>query len=150
MKSPLKNVKELFMNIKIIIPAVITLLFLTGILNGQGRKTIEEKGIIQQTVHEYFLAEGMNKPVVEKIEKYNEEGEVVEIQEFNKLGEVKLWEKYVYDEEGNLVEEIFLDEKGKVTRTEKSIYKDGLRIEKQFFDDRGRLFKKKEYLYEYR
>ena len=150
MRLQSKSVKLLIMKIRMIIPAGIALLSLAGTLNGQGRKTIEEKGIMQQTVHEYFLAEGMNKPVVEKIEKYNEEGEVIEIQEFNKLGEVQLWEKYVYDEEGNLVEEIFLDEKGKVTRTEKSIYKDGLRVEKQFFDERGRLFKKKEYLYEYR
>lgn len=150
MRSQSKNAKLFFMKIKMIVPAGIILLFMTGMIHGQSSKKIREKGIIQQTVHEYFLEEGIDEPVVELIEKYNEEGEIIEIQEFNKLGEVQLWEKYVYDEEGNLVEEIFLDEKGKVTRTEKSIYKDGLRFEKQFFDERGRLFKKKEYLYEYR
>lgn len=150
MRSQSKNAKHLLMKIKMIVPAGIILLFLTGMTYGQSSKKIREKGIIQQTVQEYFLEEGIDEPVVELIEKYNEEGEIIEIKEFNKLGEVRLWEKYVYDDEGNLVEEIFLDEKGKVTRTEKSIYKDGLRVEKHFFDGRGRLFKKKEYLYEYR
>jgi YD repeat-containing protein len=138
------------MKTRIIIPAGIILLCLSGILSAQSKKMIREKGIVKQTVYEYFLEEGMDKPVVEQIERYNEDGELIEVQEFNKLGEVQKWEKYAYDDEGNLVEEIFLDEKGKATRTEKSIYKDGLRVEKQFFDERGRMFKKKEYLYEYR
>jgi hypothetical protein len=126
------------------------LISLPAVLSAQSKKTIREKGILQQTVHEYFLEEGMDEPVVELIEKYNEDGEVIEVKEFNKLGEIKKWEKYSYDGEGNLVEEVFLDEKGKATRTERSIYRDGLRVEKHFFDQRGRLFKKKEYLYEYR
>lgn len=149
MKLQLKNVKEQKMKTRIIIAGII-LASLPAVLSAQSKKTIREKGIIQQTVHEYFLEEGMDEPVVELIEKYNEEGEVIEIKEFNKLGEIKKWEKYVFDGNGNLLEEVFLDEKGKATRTEKSIYKDGLRVEKHFFDHRGRLFKKKEYLYEYR
>jgi IMP dehydrogenase/GMP reductase len=116
---------------------------------GQSKKMIRDKGIISVTVREYFIEEGMDKPVVESVEKYNGEGELIEIQEFNRLGEMSKWEKYAYDEEGNLVEEVFLDQKGKVTRTEKSIYQEGLRVEKQFYNDRGRLYKKKEYLYEY-
>lgn len=118
-------------------------------LMGQSKKIIREKGIKSMTVNEYFIEEGMNEPVVETIEKYNEEGELIEIQEFNKRGEVKLWEKYAYDKDGNLVEEIFLDEKGRVTITEKNIYKDNLRVEKQYINNRGRLVKKKLYVYEY-
>lgn len=150
MKLPLKNVNMPDMRAILVIPAGIILLFVSGALMGQGKKTIREKEIVQQTVHEYFLEEGMDEPVVETIERYNEEGDVIEIKEFNKYGEVQVWEKYGYDDDGNLVEEIFLDEKGKVTRTEKSTYEDGLRVEKLFYDERGRLFKKKKYLYEYR
>jgi len=138
------------MKTSMIILAGIILLSVPGILYGQSKKIIREKGIIRQTVHEYFLEEGMDEPVVEKIERYNENGEVIEIQEFNKRGKVKKWERYVYDDEGRLLEEIFLDEEGRATRTEKTIYRDGLRVEKHFFDKQGRLFKKKEYLYEYR
>ena len=117
---------------------------------GQGKKTIREKQIVSLTVQEYFLDEGIKEPLVESIEKYNEDGERIELQEFNKKGGVKKWEKYLYDEEGNLLEQQFLDDKGQVIRTEKNIYQDGLRVEKHFFDKKGRLYKKKTYLYEYR
>lgn len=129
--------------------STIILIFMAAGLMGQSKKIIREKGIKSMTVNEYFIEEGMNEPVVETIEKYNEEGELIEIQEFNKRGEVKLWEKYAYDKDGNLVEEIFLDEKGRVTITEKNIYKDNLRVEKQYINNRGRLVKKKLYVYEY-
>lgn len=120
------------------------------IATGQGKKTIREKQIVTVTVEEYFLDEGMKEPVVESVEKFNEDGELIELQEFNKRGVVKKWEKYLYDEEGQLVEEQYLDEKGRITRTEKNIYREDLRVEKHFFDGKGRLYKKKVYLYEYR
>ena len=129
--------------------ALVLLLSGTAWVAGQGKKTIREKQIASITVHEYFLDEGMDEPVVESIEKYDTEGELLEIQEFNKEGDIKRWEKYAYDSEGNLVEEVFMDEKERVERTEKTIYRDGLRVEKHFFDNKGRLYKKKEFLYEY-
>ena len=119
-------------------------------VSGQGKKTLVEKGIISITVQEYFIEEGIADPIVESIEKYNTEGELVEIQEFNRLGEVKRWEKYAYNDQGDLVEEQFLDEKGKMVRMEKTIYQDGIRTEKHYFNDRNNLFKKKVYVYEYR
>lgn len=128
------------------------ILLLVGgtLVSGQGKKTIRERKIASITVQEYFVKEGMDEPVVESVETYDENGELIEIQEFNKKGEIKKWEKYGYDEEGNLVEEVFLDEKGRITRTEKTIFEDGLRVERQFYDNKGRLYKKKAYLYEYR
>lgn len=128
------------------------ILLLVGVtlVSGQGKKTIRERKIASVTIQEYFLKEGMDEPVVESVETYDENGEMIEIQEFNKKGEIKKWEKYRYDEDGNLIEEIFLDEKGRITRTEKTIFEDGLRVERQFYDEKGRLYKKKAYLYEYR
>ena len=117
---------------------------------GQSTKTIKEKKIATVTVHEYFVEEGMDDPLVESIERYNEDGDLVELQEMSRRGEVKLWEKYVYDEKGKLVEEVFLDSKGRITRTEKSIYADGLKIEKQYYNSKDMLYKRKVYEYEYR
>jgi hypothetical protein len=117
---------------------------------GQGRKTIANKGILSKTTQEYFLEEGMKDPVVESIKKYDAQGELIELKELSSKGDVKKWEKYVYDEEGQLVEEIFLNERGTVEKTEKNIYKDGLQIEKQYYNSRDKLYKKKEYIYEYR
>jgi len=116
----------------------------------QSKKEIREKNIESVTVEEYFLEEGMNEPVIESVEKFDEQGELIERKELNKLGEIKRWEKYAYDEDGNLVEEVFLDEKGKVESIERNIYRDGLRVEKQYFDHRERMVKKKVYVYGYR
>jgi hypothetical protein len=123
---------------------------MVGPVFGQSTKIIKEKKIATQTVQEYFIDKGMDEPVIESLEKYNEDGKLIEIQEFNSRGEVKLWEKYAYDNEGRVVEEIFLDTKGRVERTEKSIYSDGLRIEKQYYNNRDKLYKRKVYEYEYR
>jgi len=116
---------------------------------GQDRKEIRDLGIVSKTVQEYFIEDGIDEPLIESIEKYNEDGEMIEIQEFNSRGEVKLWEKYAYDEDRNLIEEIFLDHRGRITRIERSVYKDGLRVEKHYYNNKEKLYKKKVYVYEY-
>lgn len=123
---------------------------LAAALSGQDRKDIRDAGIVSVTVNEYFIEDGLDEPLVESIEKFNEDGEVIEIQEFNKRGEVTRWEKYSYDEDRNLVEEVFLNARGRVTRTEKSIYEEGFRVEKHYFNERDKLYKKKVYVYEYK
>lgn len=137
------------MKIRLITLAIL-LLFVGISTSAQSRKTIRDRKITTQTVEEYFIEEGYKDPVVESIEKYNEDGEVLEIQVFNKAGEIKKWEKYAYNEDGDVIEEIFLDARGRVTLTEKNIYEDGLRVEKQYFNQQGKLYKKKVYKYEYR
>lgn len=134
---------------KIISVAAMFFLVFT-VSHAQSKKTIREKGITTITVNEYFIEEGMDEPVVESIQRFNEAGELMEIKEFNKKEEVKRWEKYVHDDDGNVVEQIFLDEKGRITETEKNIYDGKLRIEKQYFNNKGKLYKKKVYQYEYR
>jgi hypothetical protein len=116
----------------------------------QGRKTIEKKGIVEQTVYEYFVAEGLSKPVVEEIIRYDEVGNIAEHQVFNKYGEYKSWMKFSYDEEGNKVEEIILDGSGNQVERFEWIYKDELLVEKRYYDNRDRLSKRKEYKYSYR
>lgn len=125
------------------------ILGLTAVVSAQDRKDIRDRGIISRTVKEYFIEEGLDEPLIESIEKYDEDGELVERQEFNKRGEVTRWEKYAYDEDRNMIEEVYLDGKGNVTRTEKTIYEDGIRIEKQYYNQRDKLYKKKVYEYEY-
>lgn len=120
------------------------------VLNGQDRKDIRDKNITTITVQEYFIEEGLKEPLVESIEKFNEDGEIVELKEFNKRGDVTKWEQYKYDEDRNLIEQVFLDSRGKVKETEKIIYEDGFRVEKQYYNDKDKLYKKKVYLYEYR
>jgi hypothetical protein len=127
-----------------------TFMALAGYSYGQSTRIIKEKKIATLTVYEYFVEEGMDKPVVESVEKYNESGDLIEIEKFNSKGEVKRWEKYAYDEGGRMTETVFLDAKGRTERTEKNVYKDGLRVEKQYYNNKNKLTKRKVYEYEYR
>lgn len=130
---------------------VVSCLFIGMVsLNAQSKKDIRENKIKSQTVLEIFIEEGYDQPVVEQKEIYNEDGDVIELIEYNKDSEVTRWEKYEYDEDGNVILQVFLDNKGKVEKKEKTIYKDGIRIERQFFDNKDRMYKKKIYEYEYR
>lgn len=119
-------------------------------LMGQGAKTIREKKIVSRTVHEYFLDEGMDEPVVESVENYDINGNLLEIKEFNSRGDIKLWEKYSYDEDGNRVETQFFNARGKLESKEISVYSDGLRVEKQYYNHKEKLVKRKVYEYEFR
>lgn len=128
---------------------ILCLLFgLTASVSAQDRKDIRDAGIVSRTVNEYFIEEGIKEPLIESFQRYNEDGEVVEIKEFNKRGEITRWEKYAYDEDRNLTEEVFLDEKGKVISTEKTIYEDGFKLEKHYYNNKEKLYKKKVYVYE--
>jgi antitoxin component YwqK of YwqJK toxin-antitoxin module len=129
---------------------ILASLFLAGPLAGQDAETIKEKKIASRTVHEYFLEQGMDKAVVESIEKYDENGKLTEIKEFNSKGEVKLWEEYTYNEEGKVVEARYFNARGNLESREKNIYSDGLRTEKLFYNNKDKLVKRKVYEYEYR
>jgi len=138
------------LKIRIFLCCILSLLLGSGLLFAQDTKTIQEKKIASRTVYEYFVEEGLDEPVVESVERYNERGDLLEIKEFSKEGEVKRWEKFVYDKEGRLVEEVYLDEKGRIERKEKNLYAEGLRVEKQFYNNKDKLYKRKIYKYEYR
>ena len=125
-------------------------MLLATVAAGQGKKTIKDKGITTITVEEYFIEEGMNEPVIESIEKFDEEGNLIELQVFNKRGDYKTWEKYVYNDNGDVVEQVFLDQKGRIIETEKTIYSGKLKTEKKYFNNKGDLYKRKVYKYEYR
>ena len=148
----MKNYKFVYMRESTRIVLVLTGLFMlvVGPVTGQSTEIIKEKQILTRTVLEYFVEEGIDEPVIESIERYNEKGDLVEIKELSKRGEVKRWEQYAYNENGNLVEEVFKDAKGRVERTEKTMYAGGLKIEKQYFNNRDILYKRKVYEYEYR
>ena len=119
-------------------------------LMGQSKKTIREKKIASRTVQEYFLDEGMDEPVIESVESYDTEGNLLEIKEFNSKGDIKLWEKYSYDGDGNVVETQFFNARGKLESKEINVYSDGLRVEKQYYNNKDKLVKRKVYEYEYR
>ena len=119
-------------------------------LNAQDEAVLSAKKVKSQTVYEYFIEEGLKKPVIEKIEFYDAKGRIVELKELNKEGEIKSWQKFKYDEAGNKVEETIMNIRGGQEERTVWIYKDGLVVEKEYYDHKDRLVKRKEYKYEYR
>ena len=139
------------MKIKIALRFLLTvaLMLIAGHLMAQNAEIVKEKKIVSTTVYEYFVDEGLDEPAIESVKNFNDQGQLLEIKEYDNKGSVKRWEKYVYNEEGKVEEEIFLDSKGRVDSREKSIYTDGLRVEKQFYNNKDKLVKRKVYEYEY-
>ena len=129
---------------------ILGFVFLAAPLSGQNKETIREKKISSITVQEYFVAEGMEKPVIESIENYDENGNLTEIKEFNSKGELKLWEKYTYNEEGKKLETRFFNARGKLESKEVNVYSNGLRVEKHYYNNKDKLIKQKVYEYEFR
>lgn len=126
------------------------LILAPAFVHGQSEAIISKQNIASQTVYEYFIEEGLKDPVVERIEKYDKNGYMIEEKEMNKEGEVKVWMKYKYDADGNKVEETILNIRGGQEERTEWIYKDGLVVEKKYYDHKDRLVKRKEYKYEYR
>jgi len=126
------------------------MLFSAPSISGQSSKKIAEKKISKVTVYEYFIADGMSDPVVEKEESYDENGNLIEFKEYNKVGKVKTWEKFKYNENNDEVEVQVLDEKGRQEERVEYSYDGNFVIEKRYFDNKDRLVKRKEYKYEYR
>lgn len=119
-------------------------------VHAQSEEIISKNKVASQTVYEYFIEEGLKDPVVERIEKYDKKGNLIEEKEMNKEGEVKTWMKYKFDADGNKVEEIILNIRGGQEERVEWTYKEGLVIEKKYYDHKDRLVKRKEYKYEYR
>jgi len=118
---------------------------------GQDKKEVIEKGIQVKRNYELDIATGDKEPVIEKEEYYNFRGDIIEVKVFTDKGKtIDSWIKYKYDGQGNLIEEQLLNAKGEVKERYEYKYENGLKTEKQYFDNKNRLFKKKIYKYELR
>lgn len=130
--------------------SILILFFVPVLTFSQGKKTIKSNQLASKTVYEYFIEEGIKDPIIEMIEVYDAEGNVIELKEFNSEGDIKNWQTFKFDEDENKIEETSLNSKGKVLERIEWVYKDGLVVEKKYFDQKDRLVKRKEIKYEYR
>lgn len=128
---------------------LILLIALSLAVSGQDRKTIKEKGISEIKTYEQKLERGIEDKFVVEIEKFDKKGRTIELKETSRKGEVDSWVKYKYDEDGNVIEETQLDVRGKLKKKEITKYKNGLRIEREYYDSENRLVRRKTYEYSY-
>ncbi|MFC0875843.1 hypothetical protein ACE01N_04575 [Saccharicrinis sp. FJH2] len=117
----------------------------------QSSKKIVQKGISVVKTSEMRIDDGDKEYWIDEIEYYDNRGNLIEYKEYSDKGDdLKKWIKYKYDTNSNLIEEIELNEKGEQKERIVTIYKDDLKIERHYYDDRDRLYKKKKYEYEFR
>ncbi len=122
------------------------LLFSTALFS-QSKQQIKSKKITSTTIYEQRLDKGIDdKYVIEEL-KYDTEGRLVELKEISRKGEIKLWVKYTFDANGNQIEELTLDMRGEIEKREVTHYDGNLRVYKEYFDAKGRMYKKKTYAY---
>ena len=131
---------------------VVILLFSAVISMAQGQEVVIEKGIITQTIYNQDVEDGDRKPVLMKVETYNEKGFLIDLKIYNHDGRyAKDWFEYKYNTNDQLTEVIEYDAKGKFKeRTEYKYNDKGLKSERLIYDRRNRLKKKRAYAYEYR
>lgn len=124
-------------------------LLLPSTLIAQKRSTYMESRVKSETVHEYFIEEGIKDPLVESVTSYDKSGNIIEYKEMNSDGIVKTWQKFKYNEDNDKIEETTLDPKGNQVEKIQWIYDGEFVVEKKYFDSRDRLTKRKEYKYTY-
>ena len=113
----------------------------------QSKKEIRDAGVTKRVVKEIAYEKGFTTPMIEEENKYDAKGNLTEIKEISSDGKITNWMKYEYDADDNLVTEITLDTKGKVTLKVVSVFRDGLKREKLYYNAAGKLVKKKVYEY---
>ena len=113
----------------------------------QTRKERDSLRIIERTSFDidYFDSDG--KEVLDKIERYDERGEMIEVIEYETSGRIKTHTQYQY--KGKLLTgEKSLDHKGRViSNIEYEYDADGLRISRKIYDAKGRIVKERIYRY---
>lgn len=133
---------------RILLIAIFVCTSLIGL--AQNKTTIVEKGVKMIRTLEQDIAQGEKKMLLEKEEYYDVKGELIELKEFDEKGRIKKWEQYKYSAEGKLVEEKSLNYKGDLDERIVYVFKNGLKVEKLYYDEKNRLYKKKKYEVEFR
>lgn len=118
-------------------------------LHSQSKSQIVSEKITSIITYEQELSKGIDEKYIVEEMKYDSEGRLIELKEISGKGEIKLWEKYKYDTNGNIVEEIVYDVEGKIEKKEITYYTNNLRTHREFYDSKGRMYKKKTYVYEF-
>ena len=123
----------------------------TAAFFNQVTKTIIEKGILVKTTYKQDFEDGDKKRRIEKIETFNEKGELVDLKVYDSAGKyAKDWFQYKYNSEGMLIEEVEYDSKQKFKERTVYKYENGLKISKDVFDEKERLSKQTTYEYQFK
>jgi antitoxin component YwqK of YwqJK toxin-antitoxin module len=104
--------------------------------------------IKSRTIHEEKVVKGVKNTMIDSDEKYDQNGNVIEEIQY-KDGKIDKHIIYEYDANNNKIKETEIDSSGKPKKISENKYVNGLRTEKNTFDENKKLISKKTYSYVY-
>jgi antitoxin component YwqK of YwqJK toxin-antitoxin module len=104
--------------------------------------------IKSRTIHEEKVVKGVKNTMIDSEEKYDQNGNVIEEIQY-KDGKIDKHIIYEYDANNNKIKETEIDSSGKPKKISENKYVNGLRTEKNTFDENKKLISKKTYSYVY-
>jgi len=141
----------------------------------QSKKDIKDAGVISRTEKTCKTEKGATVTFTESVERYDENGNKVEVIEYKSNGDIKVYSQFVYNDKGKLVKEMAIDpisknpivtieytydekdklikelhynKKKELKKTVTYTYDNTLKTEKKVVDDKGKTIETKTYTYE--
>jgi hypothetical protein len=155
--------------------ATIFFISLSPLAFSQSKKEIKEAGVIARTENTSKLVKKSMVNYVESTEKYDENGNRIEVIEYKSDGDIKNFDQYEYNEKGKLVKEFHIDplskkpketieyfynedekiikelyynKKNELNKTVEYVYENKLKTEKKTTNEKGKIIETKKYTYE--
>lgn len=129
---------------------IVQLILFIGIstsLDAQSRKERDSLGITEIISIEADYMDSNGKEHIEKIERYNEDGRLIEVIDYDNDEKIKEHIQYEY-EDGLLLKEIYFDHKDRLEKYFIYTYdEDGLLISKKYFDAKDNIYRERKYQY---
>ncbi len=130
--------------------STILLFSITGLLFSQSKKDLKDAGIISRTEKTSKVEKKTTITFVESVEKYDDNGNKMEVIEYKSDGDIKVYTQFEYNDKGKLVKETEIDPLSKKTKStvEYSYSDDDKLIKEGYYNKKNELVKTVEYTYD--
>lgn len=116
----------------------------------QSKKDLKDAGVASRTETTVVTKKGTTVQYVESVEKYDENGNKLEVIEYSSNGDISQYVQYTYNDKGKVIKEVKLNPASKQPNsTIESIYsEDGKLITENYYDKTNQLKKTVDYAYD--
>lgn len=155
--------------------ATLLLLFIHVVIFGQSKKDLKDASVISRTEKNSKFEKKSTINYVESTEKYDNNGNKIEVIEYKSDGDIKVFDQfeyndkgkltkerhidpiskkpvetieYFYNEEDKVIKEIYYNKKNEVYKTAEYTYTNKLKTEKKITNSKGKVIETKTYTYE--
>lgn len=155
--------------------ATALLLSISTYISAQSKKELKDAGVVSRTENTSKLEKKVMINYVESIEKYDDNGNKIELVESKSNGDIKTFDQfeyndkgklikeyhidpvskkpketveYIYNEEDKLIKEIYFNKKNEINKTVDYTYENKLKTQKKISNGSGKVIETKTYTYE--